>query len=208
LKVPPKKDTDPLPYTVEQVRMIVTEAQKLRPELFLAALVQSVTGCRISEIADRHTSDIREEEGILSLCIPVGKTKSSKRIIPLHPMIVRHLKPYVDGLTPGLIFRDLPRGPDGNAKPSVYATRKLGEWIRDDLQITDERISPNHSYRHYVKSQLLKNKVDVKYRDMICGHGKNVARKLRTRRYRGDARGDLDPSPILSHRDNPKEKPG
>jgi hypothetical protein len=43
------------------------------------------------------------------------------------------------------------------------------------MKITDERISPKHSYRHYVKSRLLKTKVDVKYRDMIAGHGKSVA---------------------------------
>src|SRR4029077_18474902 len=75
----------------------------------------------------------------------------------------------------GFLFPKLPRGSSG--KPSVYATRKLGEWARKHLGITDERIEPNHSFRHYVKSQLLKAKVDVKIRDMICGHGKSVARQ-------------------------------
>jgi hypothetical protein len=59
----------------------------------------------------------------------------------------------------------------------VYATRELCRWIRKDLEIVDEKIEPNHSYRHYAKSQLLKANVDVKIRDMICGHGANVARK-------------------------------
>lgn len=106
---------------------------------------------------------------------PQGKTASSKRILPLHPTVVRHLRPYLGTVAPGLLFPELPRGSSG--KPSVYATRKLGEWIRKDLGITDERIEPNHSFRHYVKSQLLKAKVDVKIRDMICGHGKSVARQ-------------------------------
>ena len=60
---------------------------------------------------------------------------------------------------------------------SVYATRELGEFIRVKLEIADKTLSPNHAYRHYVKSRLLKSKVDVKIRDMICGHGKNVARQ-------------------------------
>ena len=50
-------------------------------------------------------------------------------------------------------------------------------WIRKDLEIVDEKIEPNHSYRHYVKSQLFKANVDVKIRDMICDHGANVARR-------------------------------
>jgi integrase len=175
VKIPGKVETDVIPYGLEQVRHILTEGRQLRIELFLSLLVQSFTGVRISEIADRHTSDIKQIEGIWCLDIPKGKTASSKRILPLHPTVVRHLQPYLDTLPGGFLFPKLPRGSSG--KPSVYATRKLGEWVRKDLGITDERIEPNHSFRHYVKSQLLKAKVDVKIRDMICGHGKSVARQ-------------------------------
>jgi integrase len=179
VKVPAKIDTDVIPYTPEQVRTIVTEAQKLRIELFLCAVVQAYTGIRISEIANRHTSDIKQIDGIWCLQIPNGKTKSSKRIIPLHPAVLKVLLPYLQSVIEqhgeGLLFPELPRGSSG--KPSVYATRELCRWIRKDLEIVDEKIEPNHSYRHYAKSQLLKANVDVKIRDMICGHGANVARK-------------------------------
>jgi integrase len=179
VKVPAKVDTDVKPYTPGQVRRIVTEARKLRVELFLCAVVQAYTGIRISEIANRHTSDIKQEEGIWCLLIPAGKTKSSKRIIPLHPAVLKVLLPYLQSVIElhgeGSLFGKLPRGSSG--KPSVYATRELCRWIRKDLAITDQKIEPNHSYRHYVKSQLLKANVDVKIRDMICGHGANVARK-------------------------------
>ena len=179
VKVPAKIETDVIPYTPEQVRTIVTEAQKLRIELFLCAVVQAYTGIRISEIANRHTSDIKQIDGIWCLQIPNGKTKSSKRIIPLHQAVLKAVLPYLQSVIEqhgeGLLFPDLPRGSSG--KPSVYATRELCRWIRKDLEITDETIEPNHSYRHYAKSQLLKANVDVKIRDMICGHGANVARK-------------------------------
>jgi integrase len=179
VKVPAKVDTDIKPYTPEQVRTIVTKAQKLRVELFLCAIVQAYTGIRISEIANRHTSDIRQVNGIWCLQIPNGKTKSSKRIIPLHPAVQKVLLPYLQSVIEqhgeGLLFPELPCGSSG--KPSVYATRELCRWIRKDLEIVDEKVEPNHSYRHYVKSQLLKANVDVKIRDMICGHGANVARR-------------------------------
>jgi integrase len=179
VKVPAKIDTDVIPYTPEQVRTIVTEAQKLRIELFLCVVVQAYTGIRISEIANRHTSDIKQIYGIWCLQIPNGKTRSSKRIIPLHPAVLKVLLPYLQSVIEqhgeGLLFPELLRGSSG--KPSVYATRELCRWIRKDLEIVDEKIEPNHSYRHYAKSQLLKANVDVKIRDMICGHGANVARK-------------------------------
>jgi len=176
VRVPPKVDTGIIDYTPEQVRLIVSEARKLRIELFLIVLLQSLTGARISEIADRNKADIREFEGALCLDIVKGKTLSSKRIIPLHPEVIRHLQPYMD-IVPdgGLLFPELPRG--NTDTPTAYASRFLAQWIRRDLGIRDENIEPNHSMRHYVKSRLLKAKVDVKIRDMICGHGKNIARK-------------------------------
>jgi integrase len=182
VKVPGKIDTDILPYTPEEVRLIVTAAQKLRIELYLCVIVQAYTGVRISEIANRHTSEIRQEDGVWCLVIPNGKTASSKRIIPLHPALLKVLLPYrqlvIEQYGEGLLFPDLPGGSKG--EPGAYATRELCEWIRDEKKgvgITDKKIQPNHSYRHYVKSQLYTAKVDVKTRDMICGHGTNVARK-------------------------------
>jgi integrase len=179
VKVPGKIDTAVKPYTVEQVRTIVSAARKLRVELFLCVVVQAYTGVRISEIANRKTSEIRQEEGIWCLEIPNGKTTSSKRTLPLHPTVLKVLLPYrqrvIEQYGEGLLFPELPRGSSG--KPSIFATRELCRWIRKDLAIIDQKIEPNHSYRHYVKSQLLKANVDVKIRDMICGHGANVARK-------------------------------
>jgi integrase len=182
VKVPGKVETNILPYTPEQVRLIVAEAQKLRIELYLCAIVQAYTGVRISEIANRKISEIRQEQGVWCLVIPSGKTPSSKRIIPLHQAVLKVLLPYrqsvIDQHGEGLLFPDLPGGSKG--EPGAYATRELCKWIRDEKRgvgITDKKIQPNHSYRHYVKSQLYTAKVDVKTRDMICGHGTNVARK-------------------------------
>ena len=180
VKVPGKIDTDIQPYTVQQVQTIVTKAQNLRMELFLCVVVQAYSGVRISEVANRRASDIRLEDGVWCLVIPNGKTKSSQRIIPLHAAVLKLLLPYRHSVIEkygegSLLFPELPQGNSG--KPSVYATRELCRWIREDVGITDKKILPDHSYRHYVKSRLLKTKVDVKIRDMICGHGANVARK-------------------------------
>lgn len=74
-----------------------------------------------------------------------------------------------------LLFPEIPRSASGS--PTAYITSSLGEWIRQDLRIKDANLQPNHSFRHYAKSKLLKAKVDVRVRDMIAGHGASVARQ-------------------------------
>ncbi len=112
----------------------------------------------------------------------MAKRHQASGLSPLHPAVLKVLLPYrqsvIDQHGEGLLFPDLPGGSKG--APGAYATRELCKWIRDEKKgvgITDKKIQPNHSYRHYVKSQLYTAKVDVKTRDMICGHGANVARK-------------------------------
>jgi integrase len=146
VKVPGKIDTDILPHTPEQVRSIVGEAQKLRIELYLCAVVQAYTGVRISEIANRNASEIRQEEGVWCLVIPNGKTTSSRRIVSLHPAVLKVLLPYrqsvIDQHGEGLLFPDLPGGSKG--EPGAYATRELCKWIRDEkkgVEITDKKTS-------------------------------------------------------------------
>ncbi len=188
IQVPPSVDTDFRDFPPALAKRIVSEAQKLRAELYLAILIQSVTGCRVSEILNRQTSDIRLEEGAVVFEIPrtgegKGKTKSSARIIPVHPaiapMLLAHRDAVIERHGEGLLFPELPRGRNGTAKPSRYGTRVIDEWFRDPkkLNIQEEHYSSNHSWRHTVKTQLYKAQVDVKTREMIIGHGSNVARR-------------------------------
>jgi integrase len=186
IEVPAKQETGKKNFPPAMAKRIVTEAQQLRPELYLAVLIQSVTGCRVSEILNRLTTDIHEEEGAIVFEVPKtgagkGKTKSSARKIPVHPaiaeMLLAHRKAVIERHGEGLLFPELPRGKDGKAKPSVYGTRVIDEWFRDKLEIKDKIYSPNHSWRHTVKTALLKAKVDPTIRNMITGHGKNVAQE-------------------------------
>ena len=99
VKVPAKIESDKTRYEREQVQSIVTEAKNLRFELFLIVVVQAYTGVRISEIANRKTTDLRQRDGIWCLVIPKGKTKSSERFIPLHPAVLKLLLPYRESVS-------------------------------------------------------------------------------------------------------------
>jgi integrase len=184
VKIPGKVKTDKIPYTVEQVRLILTEGQKAVADIRWPTLIQAFTGCRVAEIVDCHTSDVEQVDGIWQLHIrednreegQTTKTESSVRTVVLNPEIIRQgFIDYVQSLPPGPLFPHLPLNIDN--KRAAHATNKIGKWMRGDLGITNPKIQPNHSFRSYVASQLLKAGVDVRIRDMILGHGANVARK-------------------------------
>jgi integrase len=51
---------------------------------------------------------------------------------------------------------------------STYVARKIDEW--KDGVIKDPNLAPNHSFRHYLKSELLARDVPERISDAITGH--------------------------------------
>jgi hypothetical protein len=100
-------------------------------------------------------------------------------------MLLAHRDAVIERHGEGLLVPELPRGRNGTAKPSRYGTRVIDEWFRDPkkLNIQEEHYSPNHSWRHTVKTQLYKAQVDVKTREMIIGHGSNHACPVDTQEH-------------------------
>ena len=94
----------------------------------------------------------------------------TKRYTPLHPEVVKRLIPYMEKQVAehghGPLFRHLPK--DKNGKRSTYVARKIDEWM--DGVIKDPNLAPNHSFRHYLKSELLARDVPERISDAITGH--------------------------------------
>jgi Phage integrase family/Phage integrase SAM-like domain len=153
---------------------------------FPAAPGEAYTGCRVSEIVDCSTRDFNfVKNGDPEKVIP-GKwfllisedhrepgctVKGHKdRYVPLHPEIVKRLIPYMERVVAehghGRLFNNLPK--DKNGKRSTYVARKIDDWM--DGVIKDPNLAPNHSFRHYLKSQLLDRDVPERISDAITGH--------------------------------------
>jgi integrase len=100
-------------------------------------------------------------------CTTKGHTT---RYAPLHPEIVKRLIPFMEKQVAehghGPLFRHLPK--DKNGKRSTYVARKIDEWM--DGVIKDPNLAPNHSFRHYLKSELLARDVPERISDAITGH--------------------------------------
>jgi integrase len=180
-----KIDSKRQPYSVEQVSLILTRAQAETDDIFLPLLVQAYSGCRVSEIVDCSTRDFNfVRNGDPEKVIPgewflfIGEdhrepgctTKGhTKRYTPLHPEIVKRLIPYMERRAEhgdGPLFRHLPK--EKNGKRSTYVARKIDEWM--DGVIKDPNLAPNHSFRHYLKSELLARDVPERISDAITGH--------------------------------------
>ena len=174
------------PYSVEQVTLILTRAQATTDDIFLPLLAQAYSGCRVSEIVDCSTLDFNfVRNGDSEKVIPgqwflfIGEDHRepgctikghTKRYTPLHPEVVKRLIPYMEKQVAehghGPLFRHLPK--DKNGKRSTYVARKIDEWM--DGVIKDPNLAPNHSFRHYLKSELLARDVPERISDAITGH--------------------------------------
>ena len=187
------------PYSVEQVTMILNRAQHESDDIFLPLLTEAYTGCRIAEIVDCSTRDFnlvrsRDPEKVIpgQWFLFIGEDNREpgctikghkRRYVPLHPEIVKWLIPYMEkqvaehGHEP--LFRHLPK--DKNGKRSTYVARKIDEWMDGVIKDPNhggysiefgnaEHLAPNHSFRHYLKSELLARDVPERISDAITGH--------------------------------------
>jgi integrase len=100
--------------------------------------------CGRSEVHIRL--DHRGEHGGLKL------DEDSERIIPLHGAIIAEgFMDYVRKLpVNGPLFPHIK--PDMFGRRGGTGSKALGRWVRHHVGITDERIAPNHSWRHRFKT--------------------------------------------------------
>jgi integrase len=137
-----------------------------------ATLIAAYTGCRLEEVAQLRTEDIKCEDGIyrFDFCADGnGKTKASTRAVPIHHVLLDA------GL---LMYRDaLPK--DGRLFPGLKARPskgKLGAPIGDWFSSYRKRLGVDrpglnfHSFRHTVGDRLRKAGVPEDDRAALLGH--------------------------------------
>ncbi len=172
-----------LPYTREQVRLILVKGRNEPPHIRFPTLIGAFSGARIGELADATTHDVYQVNGIWVIDIRTDfrdegqhiKTESSIRRVPLHPQIIEEgFIGYVRSLPTGPLFPAFSLGQDNRRADA--ASREISEWVRS-LGIRNPsktvRYKPNHSFRHYCKTEWRNNKVEEELHDAITGHSSN-----------------------------------
>jgi integrase len=139
--------------------------------------ISAFTGARITEIMQLRTDDLIEESGVLCLRITpeAGSVKTGAyRIVPIHPQLLEiGLPQMIRAQRSGPVFystapvRGKPADPVERAQS---AGAKVGQWVRKVVGITDERVQPNHAWRHRFKTIARDFGVAPEYSDAITGH--------------------------------------
>jgi integrase len=180
-------------FTPDEARLILSAArEETNPFLRWAPWVMAFGGARIGEIVGSAASAVTQlptASGEMVWCLDLQdgrgparastrmpkerlKNANSNRSVPLAQvgLIDEGFLDYVEGLPKGsALFPNIKPSPfDG--KRSHYAINKMGQWIRKDLKLTDERIGPDHSWRHYFKTACREAEIDRDVHDAITGH--------------------------------------
>lgn len=118
------------------------------------------SGARAGEVLQPREQDVRQgaDTGIWLMDFAPGagrvKNKSSRRIVPLHDHLIElGFIEWVEKMPAGRLFYEDREGEetDGKRSRKSVAVNRLGDWIRDDLQIEAVRageVQPNHGWRH------------------------------------------------------------
>jgi hypothetical protein len=172
-----------LGYSPDQVEKILIAGRSQPPHIRYPTLIGAFSGARIGELADATTFDVYQVGEIWVIDIRIDfreedqtiKTESSIRRVPLHPQIIDEgFIEYVRSLASGPLFPAFSLGQDNRRADA--ASREISEWVRS-LGIKNPsktvRYKPNHSFRHYCKTEWRNAKVEEELHDAITGHGED-----------------------------------
>jgi len=178
-------------YTDDEAKVILRAARtEKEPHKRWVPWVCAYTGARIAEICQLRSEDIKQIDGIwcIAFAAEAGSLKNvhSERVVPVHSALDDEgfLK-FAASVRKGPLFADL--APDRFGSRGGTGTKILSRWIRS-LGVTDKRISPNHSWRHRLKTLGRRHEFAVDILDAMTGHApKTVA----------DTYGETEPEAML-----------
>jgi integrase len=161
----------------EEARKILTAARnETEPHKRWVPWLANFTGARLDEICGATANAVEQIDGIWVINydskhrehgLPV---KSQERLVPLHPKLIEQgFLEYVERLPKnGPLFPNL--GPDAYGRRAGTATKRLGRWIRKEVEITDAKIGPNHSFRHRFKTLCRRGGIPKEIHHYLTGH--------------------------------------
>lgn len=127
-------------------------------------LIAAYTGCRIAEALQLRKEDIRKElkHHIFDFNPAAGSIKSkSYRLVPVHHHLIElGFLDFVNQSADGPLF-------------AMGAYKRVLDFVR--TVVTDERVQPNHGWRHRLKTIARNLGLDHRVVDAIQGHAPRTA---------------------------------
>lgn len=141
-------------------------------------LLMLFTGARREELCQLTTDRVKVSEGIHFLAIDTIeeegrlKTEESKRSVPIHTHLIQigFLDFVQDRIKAGggQLFAELK--PNKRGQYGAKFDDWWGKYIRETVGLTDERISPAHSFRHSFISECRRLGFREDYERALVGH--------------------------------------
>ncbi len=130
------------------------------------------SGARVAEVSQLRVEDVRKIDDIWCLKFDPEagslKTRGSERAVPIHPAVIDcGFLQYVQKVKSGPLFPHLP--PNRFGSRGGNGTKVVGRWVRA-LGLDDERLAPNHSWRHRLKTLARRHGLAPDIVSALVGH--------------------------------------
>jgi integrase len=190
VRKPKPVKTRPKGFTDEEAKAILTAAlcapstlgrmaAKNKLAIRWVPWIGAYTGARVTELTQLRKVDFAPVDGIACLRITpeAGSVKSrAYRVVPIHPHLVEMgLLDFVAQQEEGHLFATPSDTPAKTLTRCESVGKKIGEWVRSGVGITDDRVQPTHAWRHRFKTLATVVDIAPEYADMIQGHSRGDA---------------------------------
>ncbi|SFL99953.1 site-specific integrase [Methylorubrum salsuginis] len=160
----------------EAATILRAAAQEADPVRRWIPWLCAFSGARLAEACQLRAEDVMPFGSVWAMRFDAAagpiKNTNSERTIPVHSALIEQgFLAFAQGTERGPLFPGLP--PDKFGKRGGTATKRLGPWVRS-LGLIDERLSPNHSWRHRFKTLARRHELRPDTVDAITGHGKRA----------------------------------
>lgn len=167
-------------FTTEETKVVLAhslshngrESPKLKAAKRWVPWVCAYSGARVGEIVQLRKEDIRQVGSLWVMTItPEAGTVKDKEVreVVLHDhLIAQGFLTFVASASPGYLFLS-PRKRDGEVRGVWRSVKnRLREFVREVVK--DERVQPNHAWRHTFKTIGRESGIADSVLDAICGH--------------------------------------
>lgn len=172
-----RSDEERKAYTREDIMKIVANVPKDqdKPERYWIPLLGVYSGMRLDEICQLYVEDILELEG--AWCIDVNdgkdkklKNKSSRRIIPVHPVILG--LGFIDYVEELKVLKKQRLWMNLNRRDADGYGSAFGKWFQrfNRQHVTTDKAKVFHSLRHTVADTLKQAGIQEVLISEIMGH--------------------------------------
>jgi integrase len=165
------------PFGDDEIKAIFGAGYKERmfaPDHYWVPLVCLFSGARLNEVANLQTSSVSTVDGVPCFQIEKGKTKDSRRVVPIHQMLISlGFLTYCEAMKAAGHAHLFPHRPEGSNGRGKEAGREFSIRLRKDCQITSKR-KTLHSTRHTVITRLHGVDANPAHTMQITGHSEEV----------------------------------